>query len=330
MEALKGVSEKLIPMVRSPLLMRTLLPGVAATAVIYPCLRIDVVFSSEKIENLYRPAIGISLLILLLGLLLSFVSNDIYRIYEGRIFWPQKIFDALLHLQQARVKMLRNAAAKAEDEKPLKYREFWYLLRRYPTDENGDPCASHPTLLGNIIAAYEGYPLSRYGMDGVFYWTRIWLQMEREKKDEIESVWCVADGLVTLSAVGYGGALFWLTIGIARALGLAIVLNVPYHPFLITTGLLTLGYLFYRLSLPCTRANGEVFKAVFDLYRNQLMVMAEIGPVETERWRGVWSYLQYLLVHCASCGKYYAAKGNQCPSCGFPKARSLSQISRSR
>src|SRR2546427_946786 len=181
--------------------MRKILPGVAATAIVYPFLGISVSFSSGKIGDLYRPAIVLVAIVLSLGMVLSFLSNDIYKIYEGRS-WPQSVFDAARRLQQGRVEALVRAAARAKGaQRSLKHRELWYTLRRYPVNEAGEPYASHPTLLGNILAAYEDYPLSRYGMDSVFYWTRIWLQLEREKKDEIDSIWCVADGLVSLSAV---------------------------------------------------------------------------------------------------------------------------------
>ena len=325
MESLAGIGEKLIPLVRSPFLMRKVLPGLAATAIVFPSLGVRVDFFTDRLANLYRPALGLAALVLLLGHLTSFLSDDIYRIYEGRIFWPNWIFDFFQRLQQARVNALSRRADTAEKtNRTMRYRETWYILRRYPTNESGDPYASHPTLLGNILAGYESYPLTRYGMDAVFYWHRIWLQLENEKKEGIDSIWCAADGLLSLSAVGFCGALFWFLLGVSRFFGILSLLNRPTHPFLGGGLLLVLGYICYRLSLPLARANGEIFKSIFDLYRDRISMMTEIGPLEVDKWHGVWAYLQYRKVHCISCRKYYSAGQDRCPYCHFPSARSLS------
>jgi ribosomal protein L37E len=328
MEALSGISEKVIPLVRSPFVMRKLLPGGLAVGILYPYLGIHANVVSGPFESLYKPAILLAGLAVLLGVLVSLLCDQIYRVYEGRILWPQSVLDTLTNFQQKRVSSLLRKAVNAESTgRTLRHRELWYTLRRYPVNESGDPYASNPTLLGNVLAGYERYPLTRYGMDSVFYWTRIWLQLTSEKKEEINSVWCVSDGLVTLSAVAFTGAFWWGAIGVGHRAGL-----VPdrlarlSHPLFFAVFFLAAGYAFYRLSIPYARANGEIFKAVFDLYRVQISAISEIGPKETEKWRGIWSYLQYLKVHCGSCGRHYVARDEKCPTCGYSRAKSLERI----
>jgi len=57
---------------------------------------------------------------------------------------------------------------------------------------------------------------------------------------------------------------------------------------------LGLAYFFYRLSLPFHRNNGDVFKSLFDLYRDKLTRMTILQPREEERWEAAWAYLNYL------------------------------------
>ena len=41
----------------------------------------------------------------------------------------------------------------------------------------GEPAAEWPTRLGNAIAAFEQYSDNRYGLDAIFYWPRIWINL---------------------------------------------------------------------------------------------------------------------------------------------------------
>lgn len=88
-------------------------------------------------------------------------------------------------------------------------------------------------------------------------------------------------------------------------------------------GLLVFGYLIYRLSLPSHRANGEIFKSIFDLYRGRLEVRLSIGGTEKENWGKTWLYLQYLSVRCRNCGESVPANKETCINCAYPISKSL-------
>jgi hypothetical protein len=181
-----------------------------------------------------------------------------------------------------------------------RYNAIWQTLRFYPMDDKGNSYASHPTLLGNIIAEYEKYPLTRYGMVSGFYWPRIWLLLEKEKKEEIDGSWSVGDGLLSLSALAFVTGLSWAATAVAEFKGFRPPLaGFPLDSYstaaLSSLGLLGLGYLVYRISLGFHVRNGETFKAVFDLYREQLTPLLKASPEEVVQWKKAWAYLRFFV-----------------------------------
>lgn len=331
-EGATSLAEKIQPLVRFPILMRVVLPGALATAVVYPFtpLRSDVL--SAPLAEVWRQLLVVLGLLLLLGAIISALGDKIYQIYEGRSLWPRWLFDRLQLSQTERVKVLLNAAADAKKGgRTLRYNEIWFTLRMYPLDDKGGPYASHPTLLGNILAGYEDYPKTRYGMDSVFFWPRLWFEVEKEKKVEIDGTWSVADGLLYLSAISLCAGVLWIAAGVIRT-----VSSFPSHlPFGAAAGsalaglvLLVLGYAIYRLSLGFHRRNGEMFKTIFDLYRDNISSMTRLGDAEIRTWQGTWSYLQYLRIYCAKCRRYFPANEEQCGHCGHPSVKSFEELKR--
>jgi hypothetical protein len=328
-EGARGLAEKIQPIVRFPILMRVVLPGALATVISYSFtgLRTDLLFA--ELKDVWRELILVVVMPFIFGAVISALSGEMYKLYEGRTLWPQKVFDFIRTRQESRVEKLLSAAKKAKEAKrELQYDEIWHRLRMYPMSQEGEPYASHPTLLGNILAGYEDYPSSRYGMDSVFYWPRLWLELDKEKKEEIDGGWSIADGFLSLSAVSFLGGMLWILAAVMRALSVPL----PYLPLSTCLGtafggavLLVSGYVMYRASLPFHRRNGETFKAVFDLYRNKITAMTSFGPAEVTKWQGTWSYLQYLYVHCTKCSKYFPAN-QECCKCGYPSAKSLEEL----
>jgi hypothetical protein len=305
-EAAGGIVEKFLPGISIPVLMNTVLPGLVGAAALYP-------FAPRNWQNVLSlevekswPQLAVTLiLILAIGALVSALNGEFYKLYEGRIGWPRHFSDRATARQQRRVNRLYR---KAEAERGNKryYDEIWYQLRIYPLDpETGKRRATHPTLLGNILAGYEAYPGDRYGMDSVFYWPRLWMVVDKDVKEEINKSWAVADGLLNLSAVSFLASLLWLGAAIAVELDFLNPRFLPCHDFFVALGAIVawfaLGYGLYRLSLPFHRQNGEVFKSLFDLHRDKLRKMTSLVPYESDLWKATWAYLQYLLIRCPKC-----------------------------
>ena len=328
-----GLAEKIQPLVRFPILMRVVLPGFLATVIIYPFTGWRTDLLTANLEEVWRQLVlAFGIMPFVLGALLSALGDQIYKIYEGRILWPGFLFNWLRGWQARRVRALFKKADKAsKGEGTLQYDEVWYKLRMYPLDDKGEPHASHPTLLGNILAGYEDYPKTRYEMDSVFFWPRLWLEMDKDKKQEIDATWSVADGFLSLSVVSLSGGVLWVAAAVAK--NLPVPLAYPTFGTSLTWALsgiflMLLGYSLYRLSLPFHRRNGEIFKAIFDLYRDKISVITNFGPADSTTWRGTWSYLQYLSVYCVRCHNYFPANLEQCQFCQFPAAKSLKELRR--
>ena len=317
-EAAKGAAEK-VTGIKLPVWMRMVLPGLLVTGVLYRTTAWALHYLPGDPDHAWLRLVAYAALVLVSGALVSTLNSEVYKIYEGRIFWPRRLFDWGKARQQARVtKLLARAnAARSQAE----YDEIWYQLRIYPTDDKADPQATHPTRIGNILAGYEQYPTTRYNMDSVFYWPRIWLQLEKEKKEEIDSQWSLADGFLTLSAVSILGGLSWIAQALIATVSGFGRSAVPTGSLWVAPvaglALIALGYLWYRLSLPFHRENGEVFKSIFDIYRSKVWDMTSLKPHEKQAWYAAWAYLQYQLIICPNCGQATGVQSDTCQNCGF-------------
>lgn len=316
-EAAGGVLGKFLPGVSFPVLMNAVLPGALASVALFPLTAIDLTkVLSLSVETTWSKLALAAAVVFALGGLISLLNSWFYEIYEGRN-WPQPLIDWGKTLQQRRVEKLDDQQQAAKGVHEQRYGEIWYRLRLYPINTSGKRYASHPTLLGNILYAYEEYPKDRYGMDAIFYWPRLWLIVDKDNRDYISKSWTVADGLVNLSAVSWIACLVWTAVACGSLLHLWRPTHLPVHSSVGWTwaaigGWFVLGYLFYRLSLPFHRSNGEVFKSLFDIYRDKLSKLTSLAPKEGERWTAAWAYLQYLRIRCPKCGKYVSIYDHQC------------------
>jgi hypothetical protein len=307
-EAAGGIVEKFLPGVPLSTLMNAVLPGLLAGAAAYPFatgrLR---TFLSLDIQKSWPQLVIAAIVVVTLGGLVSALNGEFYKVYEGRSGWPNRLSDWAIERQQRRIDRLYHNADAEKGVHPERYNEYWYQLRVYPIHpETGKRYATHPTLLGNILKGYEEYPNNRYGMDSVFFWPRLWLMVEKDKKEEISKSWAIADGLLNLSAVSFLASLLWLVTYMGAETGLLAPRWFPVGEGLTESigavaGWLLLGYGLYRLSLPFHRQNGEIFKSLFDLYRDKLRSMTSLAPNESQVWRATWAYLQYLRISCPRC-----------------------------
>ena len=349
-DAAKGALDKLPNIVSFPVAVRVLAPGLLATAVLYPLTPLAD-RPLPTVESGYLPVTlflaGLLAASLVLGALVSLVLGaEIYRIYEGRLLWPPPLLKLATGWQSSRVtKLLARADTATTRGDVVDYDETWAKLRSYPLGDDAAPYAFRPTQLGNILSEYEEYPRTRYGMDAVFYWPRLWLALEKEKKQDIDAAWSVADGLMALSAVSIVGGTIWLVAGLFPPLQRAIAacgdlfgvvgrltVRLPFQSsavaILAGIGLILSGYVWYRLSLPFHRQNGDVFKSLFDLYRDKLVALTRLGPHESATWSAAWLYLQYLWVRCARCGESYRAHLDACDRCFLLKSQTFELMRR--
>ena len=338
-KAAQGIAEKLPASLTAPLMLRVIFPGLLISALFYPFLSnirgfwtVVLTFKiNGAIYSLHSGPVLLILSSLLWGAVITTLNSLIYGIYSGRLLWPHRLETWMTQRHEAKVRELQKKADSLKSGR--KYNLLWYKLRAYPIGADGDPHAIAPTLLGNIVKEFEEYPKSRYGMDGAFYWKRIWLSLDKDRRNEIDSKWCLGDGLLYISAICNVGGVLWLLVGLIGTVGWPAPQYLPFHSearsALAGVVFLLLGLLLYIIDLPFQRNNGDIFKIVFDLYRPQLTPLLSAGIIESQRWRGVWEYLGYLLVQCVVCKNRYSALLPRCDICNYVTSLSI-QASRAQ
>jgi hypothetical protein len=319
-EAGKGTIEQLLN-VRSPIYMRVGFPGLLAAGVLYPGVEWLLRPLPTESEYLWERVAVFVAVAFLLGGIISIFSDQAYKLYEGRMGWPGWLEAWATARQDGRLAKLKTEMGDARARGDTnRYNELWAELRVYPLDAEGEPEVQRPTRVGNILAGYEQYPNKRYGMDSVFYWPRIWLMVEKDKKEEIDGQWSLADGFLTMSAVALAGGALWIGAAVVHWLGLVGGDVVPFgggsRMLAGALGWWVLAWLLYRVSLPFHRENGEIFKSLFDMYRAKVWEMTKLKPGEKEAWDAAWNYLQYWRVVCPVCDRTTPVPEETCRTCG--------------
>ncbi len=287
---------------------RVLLPGLVLALALLPLM--DTALQGFHIGIAKEVVfIGIALVC---GWLVLALDMPIYLLYEGRRFWPRGLRDAFVRLEQKfvirRLAIDRRYQQKDAGVSPEQYREAWADLRQFPIDEDGTPVARFPTRMGNLIAAYEDYPKSRYGMDAIFFWYRIWLKLDKDLREDIDSCQAMADSTLYTSFASSLLGLVFLVYTLLKVFGFHGLPGIDQAStgslIAITLSGFVLGYLLYRLGLHSQAAFGEWFKAMFDVYHAEVdlsdvlnQVAAITGEGEAlppqQRVHTAWLYLQY-------------------------------------
>lgn len=307
------------------LVFRLIFPGAVLAAAFAPLvhfamrafgfpIRIDYAFPVETVA---------------FGWLVILCDMHIYMLLEGRRYWPSCLRKLFVASENRRLKKLVDVVEHGKATKRDKG-EVELDYSRFPVNKDGDPHADYPTRLGNLLDSFESYPGLKYGLDGVFYWYRLWLVLDKDSREELDNAQALADCAVYLVFALYlsGVLMFgYAAIGYAATLGSAWVpvVNLPYVPgygVLILMGVLCFvgGFSLYRLSMHIHANFGELFKSVFDQHRGKLAfddVVKEIGRIrgapysrlsEVERGRVVWRYLRWHRIRDERAGKNFKIK----------------------
>jgi hypothetical protein len=297
------------------LIFRLVFPGVILAAALLPGLQALLLALGIAIKFSYIFPVEV----IACGWAIVVSDMTIYMLFEGRRYWPSCISELLTWCQQRRLDRL-SAIVLDEKAEGRRFLEAGVEYALYPVDEHSNAYVAHPTRLGNIIASFETYPKVKYGLDAVFYWYRLWVVLDKELRDEIDTSQAVVDSSVYISFAFYLSAfvlLVYAGIGAKPDLyGLQWLsaIDLPYVPAphvlcLMAAGCLIIGFVIYRLSLPAHAQYGEQFKSVFDQFRSKLVfddVLEEVadimgGPTlrtksQREKNKIVWRYLRWHLI----------------------------------
>jgi hypothetical protein len=257
---------------------RVVLPGIVLTVGVHPVLStaMPAIVSAYEISAIVLVVAEI----LFFGLVVSSGLQWVYYLYEGfrlplltRL--AQRVNERRLTQFTAKRKALYRGRtfdqlSSAEQEEVTRVYEY---LCDFPLRRHADGAVEHyverPTRLGNIIATYELYPLSRYGVDGVYYWRHLLNLATDSSRKEFEDQYAFAENLVLTSFSGAIVSLLHIFVLVGFLLGnqIAPVVTLPIGPstsaWLALFGLVV-WLLFYRASLPAHREAAAAFRSIVD------------------------------------------------------------------
>lgn len=249
--------------------------------------------------------------VIFFGLVVSSAINWIYYVYEGFRLAP---LTALAHhINRRRVKKLvglRRELQALKDRTPSQQNKLYQAyegLRDFPVRKRADGTieyfAERPTMLGNIIAVYELYAQTRYGFDGVAYWSHLLSFASPEARKDFSDKYAFAESLVLTSFAGAFVALLYVLGLIGFAIGklfpsLAVV-TVQVGPGA-ALALLAFGIVvwivFYRAALPAHREAGRTLQSVIDTGMPEFVawlskVRAPLDEATVEKLKKLGHYL---------------------------------------
>jgi hypothetical protein len=308
------------------ILIRVFMPGAAFTLIFSPLAYSIALKLSGKISSLSKLKPGsfgdmaalFAIASLLSGGMLSLFDNYIYKIYEGIWFWPQRIKDVGEVFLKRRLKTWQDRMKKLKYGEP-RYQKLRKKVDDFPLNEEGMPTVTLPTRLGNIIYEYEEYTWTRYRVVSPFYWYRLRLAVEADKKKEMDQVSAEADSMLYISFTFAFASFIYICLWISSfwippRLLLKSIFGIGFFStwgFIYPTVGFILAYGLYRAALPIHRRNGEYYKSIFDTYGHLLRgeeLGAPIVEMDPQLWnnleRRYW-YLRRLLIKCEKCGNEF-------------------------
>lgn len=233
------------------------------------------------------------------GWLVTLLDSPIYMLLEGRRYWPIGIWQMFKRSEERRLEVLQRRAAQGGSDAT----EYHLRAAEFPLGPNGLPVAQYPTRLGNILTEHETYPDRKYGMDGVFFWHRIWLLLDKDTRVELDERQAALDGIVYSSAVLYFAAGLHLAVAIVDS---CVSAEWARPSFMLPPMFWLAGYMLYRAALPGYVQYGEHFKAIFDHTYGKLDLEPQLSLIAREsgeRWvahapatqapKIVWAYLRW-------------------------------------
>lgn len=254
-------------------IFRLLLPGFILSIGLSPIIETILL----KTNVLFSMEVCFFISIFITGWLFVCLDMPIYMAFEGRRYWPGFI---RLYMEGSERRRLIKLEKIIKDYKKMdpenqskhdrKHRNAHQQMQHFPLDQSGNYDVRYPTRLGNLICAYETYSNRIYGMDSVFYWYRIWIKLDKDLREEIDTQQALADSITYVVTALYACGVLCLLYSCLKMLAFEWIDNLlDIHLLLLFAILLFVGgYILYRKSLHIHAQFGEIFKSIFDQYRD--------------------------------------------------------------
>jgi hypothetical protein len=288
-------------------LLRLLLPGAVIAAAAMPIMLAVCAALSTHIDSI--AVFGFATLTF--GWVLMLLDMPIYMLFEGRRYWPRWLRRLGVAREQHRLERYARRAdtAKARGDEAARL-EYRLQVSQFPMTPEGEYEAWYPTRLGNVLAGFEQYPSLKYGLDGVFFWYRLWVAIDKDLREDLDNAQALVDGSL------YAVAAFLLAAGMNLVYAATVFWRIPwielpasagYGTFLVLSGTcLLVSIMLYRCCIHAQSQYGELFKSLFDQHRSRLEISALLddlesqhadlnfnGSSERERNRAAWRFLRW-------------------------------------
>jgi len=304
------------------LFFRLIVPGFFLACGLFPVLlRILDALTVRRFDEL-----ALGALVVACGWLVVLADMPIYMLAEGRRWWPAWLASAGQAREHRRLERIATSI-----ESPIRRTslEASVEYRQFPLDSQGHPEPRFPTRLGNLIAAFEEYPETRYGLDAVFFWPRIWLRLPEGTRAVLDGSQAVADSGVYSTICLFACSTLWSVYTLLAAFGLPRVspaVSVPEGVGIVALSAAA-AFAMYRVSVFANAQYGELFKATFDVtiardgaFAKEVMDLEQVLRLarassavpariitdatrlsERDRIAVAWRYLHNYRIRCPKC-----------------------------
>jgi hypothetical protein len=260
---------------------RVILPGIVLAMGIHPLI-VGFLPSIEKVYGL-SSSILLAIEVIAFGLALSSGLQWIYYLFEG--FRAPQLTSLAGKQNRAILQKLLRRRSEIQAEKPFEelsesakaeLYKVYERLQEYPQIRSADGVAQRvaerPTRLGNIIATYELYPESRYGVDAIDYWYHFLSLAPSDARKEFQESYAFAESLVLTSFSGLLIAILHILVLVGFAAGalrpdfvlITLAINPSKSLMIGIVGALV-WWGFYQASLLAHKDAGAIFRSVVDL-----------------------------------------------------------------
>jgi hypothetical protein len=223
--------------------------------------------------------------IISLTLMLSYIfyalNFPLIRFFEGYrfdYFLPDRIADLIEHDLKSTQKQMRRGK--------LEQKKFSDIDRDFPSEDR-----VLPTKIGNVIAAFEQYPETRYGMDSIALWPRLVPVLKDEEfLDYVVQEKAVFDFLLNTWVVT-------AVLGVELTYRATFLWDFVPAFFIFIATLLSCAVLYEGMYI-AARQWGTVVKVAFDRHRHDLAKSLYLKPAKTfseewNRWKAVSEFFLY-------------------------------------
>jgi hypothetical protein len=290
---------------------------IACILVFDPIFQVSSTFQNEN--GIYS-LLGISLLVtiptVIVGYTLTALNTFILKFFEGYVFFHRFHFMRRGQARQANKlikqrEILRDQIQQLAQKRKLSREEkmildtlkttYYSIVTTYDLSYPPPHAGIMPTKFGNILKASEAYPGTRYGIDAVQFWPRLWHVIPTSYQHTIENARNELSFLVNMSALSV--VFFFFCI-------IAILLNTPspnsfvFDEFLLSSiryilaaALAVLSNRFFnRAALLSVGEFGMMIRSAYDLFRLDLLEQFRVKlPKNLDKEYQVWENLGQLI-----------------------------------